>query len=77
MWTLCLNHDVKAIVILSEDNEVNSLIDGCLHTTFVLVFVFVFFFGVFFVCVFFSINLIGFVYSISVIKIGNYILIRN
>lgn len=23
LWTLCVDHDVKAIVILSEDNEVN------------------------------------------------------
>lgn len=32
MWTLCVDHDVKAIVILSDANEVFSLIDRQLFT---------------------------------------------
>lgn len=39
-----MDHDVKAIVILSEDNEVNSLLDGCLNVRFFCCFVFLFFF---------------------------------
>lgn len=38
---------MKAIVILSEDNEVNWLLDGCLNVVFFVSFLFLFFFWLF------------------------------
>lgn len=31
LWTLCVDHDVKAIVVLTENSEVQSIIYRCQH----------------------------------------------